>query len=406
MGKRLFWSLGCVLALGCGTASGGSKTPPDSARRVLHDLLYRPTDLSYRARRRVDRMWVYLGTYTGGSSRGIYLAELNLKQGKLGPPLLAAESENPSFLALHPDGKGLYAVNETASGEVSAFTLDRKTGRLTFINKQPSRGGSPCHIVTDPGGKFVLVANYTGGSVATLPILKEGGLGPAAGFVQHAGSGVNPRRQEAPHAHSINLDRKARIAVAADLGLDRLLLYRFDRKTGALDPNEPPHESVAPGSGPRHFAFHPSGKAAYVINEMLLTVTAFRYDERLGALKEIQTVSTLPPGVTNPGGYSTAEVQVHPRGAYLYGSNRGHNTLARFAVAPADGRLTLLGHTSTGGRTPRNFGIDPTGQYLIAANQDSDTLQLFKIDKKTGDLTPSGGPVPCPRPVCVKFLPR
>jgi 6-phosphogluconolactonase len=248
------------------------------------------------------------------------------------------------------------------------------------------------------------VANYGGGSVAALPIQGDGRLGPATAAIQHEGSGINPRRQEAPHAHSINLDRANRYAFAADLGLDRILVYRFDPARGTLAPHEPPSIAIAPGSGPRHFALHPGGRFAYVINEITLTVTAMEYDAGKGVLKEIQTVSTLPEGAAKNG--STAELQVHPSGKFLYGSNRGHDSIAIFAIDAATGRLTPAGHQPTGGKTPRNFGIDPTGSYLLAANQDSDTITVFRIDPQTGRLTPTGQTLEAPRPVCVKFMPR
>jgi 6-phosphogluconolactonase len=255
--------------------------------------------------------------------------------------------------------------------------------------------------VVDHQGKNVLVANYGGGSVAVLPVQEDGRLRPASSFIQHKGSSVDKGRQEGPHAHSINVDAGNRFAVAADLGLDKLLIYKFDADKGTLTANDPPFASVAPGSGPRHFAFHPLAPYAYVINEMKSTVTAFNYDRNRGELKEIQTLSTLPEEVK---GDSTAEVQVHPSGKFVYGSNRGHNSIAIFQVDDKTGRLTAAGHQPTGGKTPRNFGIDPTGRYLLAANQDSDTITVFRIDPKSGKLTPTGQKVDVPRPVCVKFV--
>ncbi|MGH7378010.1 MAG: lactonase family protein, partial [Candidatus Methylomirabilales bacterium] len=253
-------------------------------------------------------------------------------------------------------------------------------------------------------GKAVLAANYGGGSVVALPVGAGGTLGEATAFIQHQGSSVNPRRQEAPHAHSINLDPENRFAVAADLGLDRLLVYRFDPARGTLAANDPPFAAVKPGAGPRHFAFHPRGRHAYAINEIHCTVTAFAWDGRRGALEEIQTVSTLPGEVQE--GFSTAEVQVHPSGKFLYGSNRGHDSIAVFAIDAASGRLTGVEHRPTGGKTPRNFGIDPAGAFLLAANQGSDSIVGFRIDPETGKLEPTGSVVRVPSPVCVKFLPK
>jgi 6-phosphogluconolactonase len=357
-----------------------------------------------------EKFRVYVGTYTQGASKGIYLLELDLASGSLTSKGLAVESVNPSFLAVHPSRRFLYAVGEVGdfqgekSGAVSAFTVDAASGTLSLLNQQSSRGQGPCYVAVDRTGKNALVANYGSGSVACLPISGDGRLKPASAFVQHAGSVALPKRQQGPHAHSINLDAANRFAIAADLGLDKLLVYRFDAASGSLTPNDPPFTRVAPGSGPRHFAFHPDGKHAYVINEITLTVTAFDYDADRGVLGDIQTISTLPEG-TQGKGLSTAEVQVHPSGKFLYGSNRGHNTIAIFAIDPSSGRLTAVGHASTEGKTPRNFGIDPTGRYLLAANQGSNSVVVFRIDPQTGRLQPTGQSVEVPVPVCVKFVP-
>jgi 6-phosphogluconolactonase len=354
---------------------------------------------------------VYVGTYTtGGTSRGIYLLELDTASGTLTARGVAGESVNPSFLAVHPSRRFLYAVGEInefngeKTGAVSAFAVDASSGTLTPLNQQASRGQGPCFVTVDRAGKNVLVANYGSGSVACLPIAGDGRLSPAASFQQHEGSSANPQRQQGPHAHSINLDAANRFAIAADLGLDKLFVYRFDAEKGTLTPNDPPFARVAPGSGPRHFAFHPDGRHAYVISEITLTVTAFDYDPERGVLSEIQTLSTLPDGVQGKG-LSTAEVQVHPSGRFLYGSNRGHNTIAIFAIDPASGRLRAVGHQSTEGKTPRNFAIDPTGRYLLAENQDSGTIVVFRIDPQTGQLQPTGQSVAVPKPVCIKFVP-
>ncbi len=350
---------------------------------------------------------VYIGTYTNQKSKGIYAYRMSAAKGELTSLGLAADIVNPSFLAVHPNRKFLYAVTEVSDlegqkgGAVSAFAIDAATGKLTFLNRVSSRGAGPCYLVVDKTGKSVLVANYGGGSVAALPVHDDGRLGEASAFVQHAGSSLNPKRQQGPHAHSINLSSDNRFAIAADLGLDELLVYRFDPSKGSLAANRPPLAKVKPGAGPRHFAFHPKGGFAYVINEMQSTVTAFRYDARQGALSELQTVSTLPAGFA--GNNSTAEVQVHPSGKFLYGSNRGHNSIAVFAI-DGKGMLAPVEHVSTQGRTPRNFGIDPSGAYLLAANQQSDTIAVFRIDPATGRLTPTGQVVETPAPVCVKFV--
>jgi 6-phosphogluconolactonase len=284
---------------------------------------------------------------------------------------------------------------------VTAFAVG-SDGKLTLLNQQPSRGSAPCHLVVDRVGKSLLLANYGGGSVAAFSIGPDGRLGQSTGFVQHSGSSVNPQRQKEPHAHSINLDAANRFAVAADLGLDQVLVYRFDGAKGTLSPNEPPSTSVKAGSGPRHFAFHPNGRNAYVINELASTVTAFQYDAAQGVLKETQTLSTLPKDFT--GTSHTAEVQVHPSGKFLYGSNRGHDSIAVFTIE-ANGTLRYVENTPTGGSTPRNFGISPDGKFLLAANQKSDNVVVFRIDPKSGRLTSTGNTLEVPSPVCVRFLP-
>jgi 6-phosphogluconolactonase len=358
---------------------------------------------------KMDRFWVYIGTYTDKGSKGIYRCELDLTSGRLTTPALAAEAKNPSFVAIAPDHHFLYAVSEVEeldgkkSGGVIGFTIDPRTGNLSPLNQQLSGGTGPCHLVVDRAGKHVLVANYGSGSVSVLPIESGGGLGKATAFVQHKGSGPNPQRQEGPHAHSINLDAANRFAVVADLGLDKMLVYRFDTAKGTLTPNEPPSVSVAPGAGPRHFAFHPNGRNAYVINELNSTVTAFRYDGQRGILEPIQSVSTVPNDFK--GSNYPAEVQVHPSGKFVYGSNRGHNSIAVFAVDPQTGKLRPVGHQSDKIKTPRNFAIDPTGTYLLVANQDSDSVLVFRIDADTGELRPTGSMVEVPTPVCLKMMP-
>jgi len=351
--------------------------------------------------------WVYVGTYTRGESKGIYLLRLDEATGRLESLGVAGEVANPSFLAIHPTRPLLYAVGELAdfagkkAGAVSAFSIG-ETGKLTLLNQQSSGGPGPCHVAVDRAGRNVLVANYSGGSVACLPIQPDGRLGEATSFIQHEGSSVNSRRQKEPHAHSINLDAAGRFAFVADLGLDKILVYRFDAERGQLTPNDPPAASVAPGAGPRHFAFHPSGRWAYVINEMGCTVTAFAYDAQRGVLQPLQSVSTLPAGFT--GTSYTAEVQVHPSGKFLYGSNRGDDSIAVFRIDPESGRLTPAGHQSTEGKTPRNFGIDPTGRWLLAANQDSDNVVVLRIDPERGTLQETGRSIGVPAPVCVKFV--
>lgn len=355
----------------------------------------------------VTEAWVFIGTYTGGDSEGIYLSKMNLETGELSEPSLVAETDNPSFLAIHPDQDFLYAVNESddfggnSSGAVSAFVLDPTTGALIFLNQQASQGAHPCHIIVDASGKHVLVANYTGGSVISLPLLADGSLSENATFIQHEGSSVNAARQSSPHAHSINLDSTNSRAFVADLGLDKVLIYDFDAESGAL--TDPVAGELAPGSGPRHFAMHPSEEYAYVINELLSTVTAFKYDTAAGSLETFQSLSTLPADFE--GDNSTSDLQVHPSGKFLYGANRGHDSIVVYAIDQATGELTYVENESTQGSTPRNFGIDPTGKFLLAENQNSNTIVVFSINQETGELDATGHQLNVPSPVCVKFLP-
>jgi 6-phosphogluconolactonase len=351
---------------------------------------------------------VYVGAYTGPKSKGIYSYRFNIATGRAAPLGLAAQTSNPSFLAISPDQKFLFAVNELAeyrgakSGAVSSFVIDRSTGKLTFLNQVPSGGPGPCYVSLDKAGHFVLVANYDGGSVSVFPVLKDGRLGQASAFIQHAGHSVNPERQEGPHAHCIEVDRNDRFAVAADLGLDRLLVYRFNSKTGALAPNNPPFAEVKPGSGPRHIAFDPTGKYLYLVDEMGSTIYAFSYDPQKGVLRALQTISSLPEAFH--GVNYAAEIAVHPSGKFLYVSNRGDDSMAVFAIDPGKHTLKPVQHISTQGKFPRSFGITPDGSYLLAANQKSDNVVIFRIDRNTGRLTPTGQSLPVTSPVCVKFV--
>jgi len=350
---------------------------------------------------------VYFGTYTRGESKGIYMAHFDAANGRFSAVELAAETPNPSFLAIHPNKRFLFAVSELyetggpKGGAVSAFSIDRTTGRLTFLNKVSSRGGGPCHLAIDRTGKFIAVANYGTGSTAVLPIGEDGMLGEATGFYQHAGSSVDPKRQQGPHAHSVNFSPDNRFLMVADLGLDQVLVFRFDAAKGSIESHEPPFARLKPGSGPRHFSFHPNGRYAYAINELASTVTAFAYDGRRGVLKELQTVTTLPADFT--GTNYTAEVLLHPSGRSLYGSNRGHDSIAVFQVA-AGGTLKPAGQVPTEGKVPRNFNLDPKGMWLLAANQNSDNVVVFRIDSKTGRLEPNGESARVVAPVCIKFL--
>ena len=353
----------------------------------------------------------FVGTYTqdGSTSKGIYAYRYDAASHEITDLGVAAETTNPSFVALSPNGKYLYAVNELQnykapnSGGVSAFSVDSATGKLTFLNEVPSRGADPCYITVDRTGKWVLVANYTGGSVAVFPVLADGKIGEAKTFVQQTGHGADPKRQEGPHAHSIDLSPDNRFAYVDDLGLDELLIYKFDAAKGTLTPSDPPYVKLDPGSGPRHFALAPSGKFAYVVSEMKGTVTVFSIDSHTGTPKTLQTVSTLPEGFK--GDIEDAEIQIHPSGKFLYASNRGDgNSIAVFAIDSAKGTLTPVEYASTQGKTPRSFEIDPTRTLLFAQNQQSNNIVVFKIDQQTGKLTPTGKVLDVPSPVDVKFL--
>jgi 6-phosphogluconolactonase len=352
---------------------------------------------------------VYFGTYTEGKSRGIYVSRLDPETGRITTPVLAAESANPSFLAVHPSGRFLYATNEVdvfegaPAGAASAFAVDPATGKLTLLNQSSSRGTGPCYVSLDRAGRHLFIANYGGGSVAVLPVGNDGRLGPASSFVQHEGAGADPKRQKVPHAHSIDLDPGGRFVLAVDLGLDRVQVYRYDADRGSLVPHEPPFATVKPGDGPRHLAFRPDGRFAYVINELTMTLTAFRYDGEKGTLAEVATVSSLPVGVGVAPGFSGAEVLVHPSGRFVYTSNRGHDTIAVFAIDAASGAPRLVEHVPTGGQIPRGFGIDPSGRFLLAGNQKSDGVVVFRIDPATGRLRATGQTVEVGRPVSVAF---
>jgi 6-phosphogluconolactonase len=354
--------------------------------------------------------FVYLGTYTGQKSKGIYVAQFEPQTGKLTTPELAAESRNPTFLAVGPGRKTLYAVNEVndfgdgKQGAVSAFKLDERTGRLTFLNQLPSGGAGPCHLAVAQNGKCVLVANYGSGSVAVLPLDASGGLREPSASIQHHGSSINPQRQEGPHAHFITWDPRNRVVLTCDLGLDKVLIYQLNDSRFGLSPNDPPDFSLKPGSGPRHLAFHPNARYAYVLSELSSTLTACSYDQQKGELKEIQTVSALPDDFH--GGNTCAEVQVHPSGRFVFASNRGHNSIAVFAIEPATGKVKLVQHESTQGKNPRHFLLDPSARWLLAENQDSDTVVVFAVDAQSGRLSPSGITQKVGAPVCAVFVPQ
>ena len=352
-----------------------------------------------------ETMRVYFGTYTdqGSRSDGIYCSTLDTETGQLSEPVRALKATNPSFLEIHPSGRFLYAVSESGrKGIVMACAIDGDTGGLTLLNERPCQGRGPCHVSVDHAGKNALIANYSSGNAAVLPIGGDGRLAEATAVVQHIGSSVNRRRQRVPHAHSINVSPDDRFAFVADLGIDKIMIYRLDVAAGTLVANDPPSVALAPGAGPRHFAFAPDGRHAYVINELNGTVTAFAYDKETGRLTEIQTVPTLPSDFK--GESTCAEVRVHPNGRFLYGSNRGHDSIAVYGIDRAAGTLTFVEHETAGIKTPRNFNIDPTGTFCLVANMDGDDVVVFRIDLQTGALVPTGQKIAVGQPVCIRFL--
>jgi 6-phosphogluconolactonase len=347
---------------------------------------------------------VYVGTYTGPQSKGIYAYRFDADTGKLDTVGLAGELNRPSFLTIHPNRKYLYAVSELRDSTVTAFEIDARSGMLKLLNTVPTKGGSACHLVVDQTGKTLLVANYgSGSSAVTFRVGPDGRLSEPTSQVQHTGSGPDSARQRGPHAHAVVLSPDNRFAFVPDLGLDKIFGYRLDPALAAITANEPAFVTVPPGSGPRHFAFHPKGKFAYSVNEMKSSVTAFAYDKKKGALTNLQTMANLPQDFT--GVSNAAEIDIDPAGKYLYASNRGHDSLTVYKIDAGKGTLTLVERVPTQGKTPRGFKIDPTGRYLIAGNQDSNSVVVFKRDPATGRLTPTGVTANVGSPVNIEFLP-
>lgn len=351
---------------------------------------------------------VLFGTSRSGPGIGFSAGRFDPSSGALSRPAFLSEAEAPSYFVVHPDGKHLYACNAIDTfqgkqdGSISAYALEPGSGRLTLLDRKPSGGGDPCFISLDRTGRYALAANYNGGSVCVYAILPDGSLGSRTAWVRQTGRSVNPDRQTRAHAHCILTDPENRFALAADLGADRVFVYRFNAGDGSLTPNDPSSVSLKPGSGPRHISFHPNGKFVYVINELASTVAAFNWDSAKGTLAEFQTVSTLPPGFAGPS--TAAEIEVHPNGRVLYASNRGDDSLAVFAIDPVRGGLAWVERVPARGRTPRFFTLDPAGKWLLQLNHDSDNAVLFRIDEGTGRLTATGTPVPAPNPFCARFL--
>ena len=349
-------------------------------------------------------MYVYFGTHRSGPGIGFSLAHFDTDTGVLTRPEFIMEAVEPAFFVIHPDGRHLYTCNSgKTTGSVSAYEINPKTGKLTLLNQKPSGGADPSYITLDKTSRYALVANYQGGSIAVLAINPDHSLGDRTGFAQHTGHSVNPDRQTRPFAHSIIVDPGNRFALVADLGLDKVFVYRFNEKDGSLTPNDPPFTTVKPGSGPRHVKFHPNGQWVYVINEMACAVTGFNWDAAKGSLTEFQTVSTLPEGFT--GTNTCAELVIHPNGRFLYGSNRGHDSLAVFAIDQATGKLMLVQRVSSRGNWPRNFTFDPTGKWILCSNHNSDNVAVFRVDAETGKLAQVGKPISVPFPFCARFLP-
>lgn len=352
---------------------------------------------------------VYFGTSAREAQGAIYRARFDPDRGVLTAAVKVVETLRPSFLALHPSGRFLYAVNEvddfqgTAAGAASAFAVDGGSGGLTLLNQVSTKGKDPCHLTVDKRGRHLLVANYSSGSVAAFRTGADGRLGEASAFVQHEGHSVDSDRQQGPHAHSIDLDATNRHAFVSDLGLDQVLVYRYDAEQGTLKAQTPPSVATKPGAGPRHFALAANERHAYVVNEMAQTVTAYRYDATRGALTDLGSVSLLPAGESPRPGTGAAEIQVHPSGRFLYASNRGPDVIVVLAVEAERGTLTRVEQVSTGGKWPRHFGLDPTGRWLLASNQQSNTVVVFRVDPSSGRLTPTGQSVDVPAPSCAVF---
>jgi 6-phosphogluconolactonase len=339
-------------------------------------------------------------TFIGDFGTTIPGFRLDTATGKLTPLGDLATSKSPAWLTISPNGKFLYAVNEQADG-ISAFSLD-PSGKLTFLNTVATKGKGPCHAALDHTGKAIFVANYGSGSLESFPIKANGSIGERVSFIQNEGHSADASRQKGPHAHSANISPDNRFLILADLGLDKLLIFKMDPNTAQLTPNDPPSVSVKPGSGPRHFVFSPNAKFGYVINEMGQTVIAFSYDKAKGTLKEIQSIGTTYSDINVPNN-STAEIAITPDGKFLYGSNRGIGTIVVYSVNQRTGMLTKIQDAASGGTTIRSFGIDPSGQFLLAGLQEKNKLVVFKRDKSTGKLKLTGTEVDAPTPVCIIF---
>jgi len=365
--------------------------------------------ICFPARAFAAAYFVFFGTHITGDGKGFSLSRFDSDTGTLSTPTFLLQLPAPAYFILHPDGKHLYTCdsgdtfNGQPGGGISALAIDPQTAKLTLLNQQPSGGADPSYISLDKAARHVLVANYKGGNIAVFALKPDGSLGDRTAFIQHTGKSIDPIRQNHAYAHSIRVDPSGKFALVADLGQDKLFVYRYDENAGTLTPNDPPFATVKPGSGARHVIFHPNGQFVYLNTEMGSTVTVFAWDGSSGALSEIQTVSSLPADFK--GVSAAAEIVVHPNGKFLYVSNRGMDTLAVFAIDQEMGKLTNIQYIPTQGKTPRNFAIDPTGQWLLITNHGSNNAMVFHIDPATGELTPHGDPIAVPYPFCERFLP-
>jgi 6-phosphogluconolactonase len=347
---------------------------------------------------------VLVGTYTNKTtSKGIYAFDFDSSSGELAPKGVAGETTDPSWVIVHPNGKFVYAANEAGKqSTITAFSLDTKSAKLTQLNQVPAQGEDPCYLSFDRTGKFLFAANYTSGTVAVFPVLADGKLGEYTAAVKDAGAlGPNKERQEGPHAHWVDVSKDNRFVFVSDLGLDAILSYKFDASQGTLTPNDPASAKLTAGAGPRHVAFSPDGKFVYVVSELNSTITAFSYNASQGSLHEFQIISTLPE--TFSGRNDTAEIIEDPTGKWLFASNRGHDTVAAFAVSASDGTIRHVGDYPTGGHEPRHFALDPTGHFLLAENQNSNAIDVFRIDPATGALNHVSQTTNIPSPVCLAF---
>ena len=349
-----------------------------------------------------EEMFVYFGSHGSGPHNGFSLARFDTETGKLTEPVFLEEAVAPAYFIIRPDGRRLYTCNSDPGSSVSAYAIDPTTAKLTFLNQQPSGGGDPSYVSLDPTGRYLLVANFLGGSAAVFALRHDGTIGRRTAFIQHVGTSLDPHDPNHAHAHSIRFDPSHRFVLLADMGVDKIFVYHLNSETGALTPSDPPFASVAPGSGPRHTAFDPRGRYVYAINQTANSIVRFGWNSDRGVLTQFESVSTLPEGFK--GNDMAAEILMHPSGNFLYATNRGDNSVAVFSVQKDTGRLTLIQHISTQGKTPRNAEFDPTGKWLLVSNQDSSNAVVFRIDQSTGQLTQNGDPVSVPAPFCERFL--